>query len=47
MKTHNLTADRILTKKQAEILLDATREAKDQAIATSKDTKFINDYFLP
>lgn len=43
---HNLTADKILTENQAEILLKEVEKAKDEAIETGKKLKYINDYYL-
>ena len=41
-----LTADKIITEKQVKSLLKECQREKDQAAATGKHLKFINDYYL-
>lgn len=42
----NLTQDKILTSKQADILHKEQRREKDNAISSGKDLKYINDFFI-
>ncbi|MFW7380281.1 MAG: tyrosine-type recombinase/integrase [Oligoflexus sp.] len=46
MPKQTLTADKILTEKQAKLMLKEIGREKDNAVAGSRDVKYINDYFL-
>lgn len=45
MKTNTLTADKILSEKQAKILFKELAREKDNSVSTGKNLKFINDYY--
>ena len=43
---HELTADKIITEKQAKMVLRELEVAKDSAIQSGKQFKYITDYYL-
>lgn len=46
MATNKLSADKILTEKQAKLMLKELGREKDNAASGSAGTKYINDYYL-